>query len=182
MDQDFTLAANASQNVDVKGSFFKYKTGVGSITVRTSKGKKVKLTPGQGVRRENFESLTITDSSGGTNTGVLFIDESEFIDDTLSGTVSILNSNGAITNSQKTVANASAQMIAANANRRYLLIQNNDVTGNIYVRLDGAVATVGTGIKIGPGGYYENSSYTPTGAITAIGDIASNTNIVTVEG
>lgn len=90
--------------------------------------------------------------------------------------------NAALTNAQRTVTNASATMIAANAARRYLLIQNNDATGNIFVRLDGGIATAATGIKIPPGGYYENFAPAPTGAIVAIGDIASNANVVTVEG
>jgi hypothetical protein len=73
-------------------------------------------------------------------------------------------------------------VLAANANRRYLLIQNNDTAGIIYVRLDGGAATAATGIKIAAGGSYECAGYVPTGAITAIGDIASNANVVAVEG
>lgn len=98
------------------------------------------------------------------------------------GNVTITNVNGAFANAQKTVTNASGQVLAANANRRYLLIQNNDSSGVIYVRLDGAVATSATGIKIAAGGSLELQGYVPTGAITAIGDLVSNANIVAVEG
>lgn len=98
------------------------------------------------------------------------------------GTVTLANSNGAFTHAAKTVTNASAQMLALNPNRKYLLIQNNDASGDIYVRLDGGVATAGTGIKLAAGASYECQGYTPTGAVTAIGSIASNPNVLTVEG
>lgn len=96
--------------------------------------------------------------------------------------VSVSNVSGAFTNAQATVTNASAQIKAANSVRRYMLIQNNDATGDIYVRLDGTASTIGTGVKIPAGGSYELQGFVPTGAITAIGSIASNANVVIVEG
>ena len=98
------------------------------------------------------------------------------------GSVAVTNVSGAFVNAQKTVTNASATLQAANTARRYLLIQNNDATGDIYVRLDGTAATIGTGVKVAAGASYELQGYVPTGAITAIGSIASNANIVVVEG
>lgn len=101
------------------------------------------------------------------------------------GSISVSNipaNGGAFANTGKTVINASAQLLAANASRRFLLIQNKDPGGNIWVTLDGSAATEGNGVKIVPGGSLILDSYAPTGAIYAIGDIASNANIVTVEG
>lgn len=98
------------------------------------------------------------------------------------GSVSISNTAGAFTQSQKTVTNASAQLLAANTVRRYLFIQNNDAAGIIYVTLDGTAATTAKGIQIAPGASYECQGYVPTGEIRAIGSIANNANIVTVEG
>lgn len=89
--------------------------------------------------------------------------------------------SGAFANVAKTVTNASASMLAANANRQYLLIQNNDTLGNICVTF-GSAATLANGVKIVPGGSYELNGVIPSAQIFAIGDIASNANIVTVEG
>jgi len=89
---------------------------------------------------------------------------------------------GAFTQAQKTVTNASAQLLAANAARRYLLIQNNDATGVVYVTIDGTAATTAKGIKIDAGGSYECAGFCPSGEIRAIGSIASNANVVAVEG
>lgn len=97
------------------------------------------------------------------------------------GNVTVTNVNGAFANSAKTITNADGLLLAANAARRYLLIQNNDLAGVIYIRLDGGTATAATGARIGPGGSLEIQGYAPSGAIRAIGDIASNANIVVVE-
>lgn len=84
-------------------------------------------------------------------------------------------------NTQKTVTNASAQLVAANAARQYLLIQNKSLTGGIFVNI-GAAATTGNGMRIGAGGNYELPSVLTTQAIYAIGDLANNPDIVVVEG
>lgn len=89
--------------------------------------------------------------------------------------------SGAFSNTQKTVTTASAQLVAFNVDRQYLLIQNKDAAGDIYVRF-GVAATVATGVKIGPGGSYEMNATQSTQAIFAIGSIASNSNVVVVEG
>lgn len=85
-------------------------------------------------------------------------------------------------NTAKTVTTSSASLVAALATRSYLLIQNKDATGSIYIRFGTSTAYVSIGIKIGPGQSYEQNCNVTTGAMTAIGDIASNPNIVVVEG
>ena len=79
------------------------------------------------------------------------------------------------------MTNASAQLLAANAARQYLLIQNKDGAGNLYIAF-GKAATVANGVRIIPGGAYELVGVCSTQEIRAIGDIASNPNVTTVEG
>lgn len=98
-----------------------------------------------------------------------------------SGSVAISNMSGAFTSAGVTVTNASTQISAAKA-RRYLAIQNNDSSGIIYLNLAGAAATTANSIKVPQGGNYILDQYCPSGAITAIGSLASNANIVIVEG
>lgn len=91
--------------------------------------------------------------------------------------------NGAFTQANVTVTNASTTIDPANTSRRYLFIQNNDTSGDIYVTVDGSAATVAKGIKIAAnGGAYELQGYVPNGDINAIGSIASNVNVVIVKG
>lgn len=86
------------------------------------------------------------------------------------------------TNAQKTVTNASTQMYAANASRNYLLFQNNDATGIVYLGFGAGAVTAANGVKIPPGGFYELNSNVAQNAVQAIGSIASNANCVGVEG
>lgn len=88
---------------------------------------------------------------------------------------------GNFTNSQKTVTTASALLSAADADRKYFLVQNNHAAGNIFIQF-GAAAGLMSGIKIGPGVSYELNANMHSGEIYAIGDIASNANVVIVEG
>jgi len=98
------------------------------------------------------------------------------------GNVAITNLNGAVTQSQNTVANTAGTLVAANATRRYLLIQNKDGTGNVFINFT-TTATVANGIKIAPGGsFMADSSFCPNNVISAIGDIASNANVIVVTG
>jgi hypothetical protein len=96
--------------------------------------------------------------------------------------LSILN-NGTFTQNDETVTNAADTTIAANAARKYLLIQNNDTTGDLYVSLAGAAnPTAVNGFNILAGGSLELAAHVPANAITIRGSIASNPNVVIAEG
>lgn len=99
----------------------------------------------------------------------------------ISGTIQNDPPRSSWTNTQKTVTTTAAQLVASNANRKYLLIQNKDASGSIYVTFN-ATATVANGVLIGPGASYELNSNVSTDSVSAIGSIASNANIVVVEG
>ena len=85
-------------------------------------------------------------------------------------------------NTQKTVTNASAQLVAANTSRNYLLVQNKDLAGDVYVTFGSGAATTAAGVKIAAGGSFELNSNVITSEVRAIGSIASNANVVVVEG
>lgn len=79
-----------------------------------------------------------------------------------------------------TVTNASQQFAAANTSRQYIIIQNNDTTGIVYVGFGGAV-TAANGLKIAPGGNYEPLKVSGQ-TINMIGSIASNANVIMLLG
>lgn len=87
----------------------------------------------------------------------------------------------AFDNNQKTVTNASAVLLAANAGRQYLLIQNKDAVGDVFVSF-GKAATAGNGVRVIAGGALELVGVCTTQAIYCIGSIANNANVTTVEG
>lgn len=96
-------------------------------------------------------------------------------------------SAGAATHAGVVVGAASAQILAANASRVFLELQNRDPAVTAYINLTGAVATVGAagnGIAIGPGETWRSpANWITTSAITAIGSAAmAAANLLIVEG
>jgi hypothetical protein len=136
---------------------------------------------------ENFEvaydKLRIQSAGGGAVAFVSRLGGQVRYDTPPNGAVTVTNTSGPVANTQKTVTSASAQLVAANAGRRYLLIQNKDAAGIVYINFGAGAATAANGVKISAGGsYVADANYCPDGAIQAIGDIASNANVVVVEG
>jgi len=84
--------------------------------------------------------------------------------------------------SLKTVANTTGQLLAANSARSYLFVMNKDTSGTIYLMFGSSAATVANGLPLGPGQSYELNSNISSDAIQAIGSIASNTNVLVIEG
>ena len=91
MQFDFNLSAGASQTLDVRGRFFKYKSGTGMIRVRTSLGGAVDLLPGQGIENINFTNLTVSDRSNAQNAGTILAGDFDFRDDRITGSVEVID-------------------------------------------------------------------------------------------
>jgi hypothetical protein len=179
-----TLGAGVAVHRLFQGSFFKILSSTGAVNVRTANVNLSGLIGGQGFEKAPFDFVELQDASGASNV-IRYIVATEGFIDGLSGTMTIgansIAKSGGFTNAAATVTSASASLLAANASRQYLLIQNRDPAGTIYVNF-GAAATVANGIKIAPGGAYESGGIVSTQQLFAIGDIASNTNILTVQG
>lgn len=176
------LAPNGASRLFVAGAYFKIISATGAVTVEFDSGVMRGLIAGQGLQETPFSSLMFTDESGAANTLSVIVGDRNFVDSRVTGSVTFSPLAADFTNAAATVTNASGQLLAANATRQYLLIQNNDAAGYVYVRLDGGVATAATGIRLAPnGGSLELQTMVPAGAITAIGSIANNPNVLIVE-
>ena len=180
-----TIAANAVLPRQFTGAYFNILSATGPIDVRTDSVNLKGLTAGQGFEDQPYTRLEIRDASGASNTIKYVIADEGFLSG-LTGAMTITSTvpvqSGSLVNAQATVTNVSAQLLAANTARRYLMIQNNDPTGIIYIGFGAAAVTASNGIRITPGGFYEFSDVQTTQVIRAIGSIASNANVVVVEG
>lgn len=179
----YTLGANASVNLPVTGDYFKIMSATGLVSVKSDFGSLDDLIAGQGLENTPFRFLTIVNRTAASNTVRLFVGDENFIDG-VSGTIAItatVAARTAFVQTAATVTNVAANAVAASTTRNYILIQNRDLTGNVFVNF-ATTATVATGIKIPPGGFYESGTVCPTGAASCIGDIASNTNVLVVTG
>lgn len=171
------------------GDFFRLMEAADPVTVtfykngaEVSKAENIIEGYAEKFREGTFDRFIITSTTAQTIQFVARLGNDVAYDKAPTGDVNINNTGGAFTQSPKTVTNASGQIFAANSQRRYLLIQNNDASGDVYVTIDGTTATTAKGIKIAAGGSLELATYSPTGEINAIGSLASNANVVAVEG
>lgn len=187
MKIDTTIQAGATLEYFEPGDFFRLLEAPDPITVRFyRRGAEVARADniGEGYAEKfrvgEFDRIQLESATTQAIQFVTRYGQDVFYDAPPTGAVTL--GQGAFTQAQKTVTSASGQLLAANGNRRYLLVQNNDASGVVYVTLDGTAATTAKGIKIDAGGSLELAGYVPSGAVFAIGSIASNANIVAVEG
>lgn len=88
----FSVPAFGSVNLPVTGDFFKIKSATGSMTViGNTFGALANLLPGQGLRDTEFGSLVLVDETGAINNGYLLVSDSTFVDDRVTGEVSIID-------------------------------------------------------------------------------------------
>lgn len=191
MYQNLTLAAGVAVEFQEAADFFRLMsaptTDISVIFYAAGKEVARAENVGAGYAEKTgivFDKVRIVSTAGGNVGFVSRLGNEVRYDTPPNGNVtvtSLVPTRATGANSQKTVTNASAQLVAANPSRAYLLIQNNDATGIVYVAF-GAEATVANGVRIAPGGSYELNCNILTGQVNAIGSIASNTNVVVVEG
>lgn len=189
-----TINASGYKEFGVQGDFLRLMVATGDVEIvyykngaEIARTGKVKAGYAETFRGVNFTSLRVYDKSGAGNAvefvyrlgGDVRYDRSVGSVDITALTPTQAETVGQV---QSTVTNASGLLLAARAGREYLLIQNKDPAGIVYLNLAGAAATVAGGVKLPAGGSFELNCNILTGAIYAIGDIASNANVIVVEG
>lgn len=189
MKVDTTIQAGAVLEFFEPGDFFRLMDSDDPVTVRFYlAGKEVSQAPNVGegyaekFRVGTFDRVQIESATTQAIQFVIRLGQDVAYDKSPTGTVVLAGEQGAFSQAAKTVTNASGQLLAANAKRRYLLIQNNDLAGDVFVTVDGSAATTAKGVKLAPGASFELAGFCPTAAVFAIGSIANNPNVVTVEG
>lgn len=180
-----TLPASGAHVLRVAGEYFKVLAATGVLSVRSTWGRLSGLVAGQGLENTPFEYLELINGTASPNTIKVLIGDRNFIDG-ISGVLTVSDTvparTAAFLSASKTVTNVSAQLLPANVNREYLLIQNNNPSASVFINFGAAASLTGC-VKIIPGGAFElGSGVVTTQEISAIGDVASNANVVTVEG
>lgn len=181
---DFVVPANGPYRLTVAGDYFKILAATGPVHVKADWGSLSSLIAGQGLEESPFQYLYFDNTLGVANTLRVVIGDEKFIDG-MSGSIDIgvakAPRSGVYAHTAPAVTLASTQMLAANANRQYLMVQNQHPAGSVWVRADGvAAAAAAPAFRIGPGGFWEPGTV-PTGIITMIGDQA-HALLAVVEG
>jgi hypothetical protein len=177
-----TIAASGKWVIQTAGKFVRVMSAGAAVDVSLYRNGSlvaiVENVRGGLWRRGAFDRVEIQNKVAAANDVEIVTDDDEMGYDSFT----IAGQQGAFTQAAATVTNSSAQLVAANTARRYLLIQNKDASGDIFLNLAGVAATTANGIKVPAGGSLELAGYCPTAAVFAIGSIASNANIVVAEG
>lgn len=184
-----TLSAGETLRAHSPGDFLRLMTAAADVTV-TFYRRGVEVARAEGVRAgyaeriaEGFDAITIYSASAQT-VGAMVRLGGEVRYDRFEGNVDINNRQGAYTNSRATVLSSGVStLLAADANRRYVLVQNNDTSVSLRLTMDGADPTTAQGVRIPPGGYWESPAmYAPTGAIKAIAESGAGVAVEVVKG
>lgn len=93
--------------------------------------------------------------------------------DRITGTVQIIGNQGAFAQGRISLTNVNQVLAAADANRKYTLLQNNDAAAVMRVNLAGVAATAGQGFRVPAGGTLELNGYQSTAAINVIMETAT---------
>ncbi len=190
LSQSVALGAGQTVKFIDLGNFLRVLSANSAITVRTFRNgqvvtESVDVYSGYAEQFDDgnqFDAVEVYSASAQTVQIVIRNGQVVYYDQAPTGNVSVINPAQATgANTQKTVTSSSASLVAANAARKFLAIQNKDASGKIYINF-GAAATFANGILIPAGGYFELNSNMLTAQIFAISDIASNSNVVVVEG
>lgn len=165
----------------VEGNYFKLLAAASPVRVELFlRGRLVLLATAATAgfyQRVQFDQVKITSSASLAVSFMAAPDEGG--NDSFTGNVSI---NGlAHTQTAVTAGIASAQALAANANRKYLAIQNQSSSEDVYVRTDGGAAAVSNAsFRVGPGQTWE-PPIAPTGQVNVIRGAAADAAINVIE-
>lgn len=197
----YKLRIPAGEQVEIiaPGNYLRVKSAAVPVLMQSPENsEEAELDQGDAIELSPFNRLLLSHSDAAEQTVIVYIGRGTSMVSsqvggsvTVSGTVEVANDTGnplptvatpavAMSQAAATVGVASAQLLAAKPARKFLMVQNNDATANVYLNLSGAAATVEGGVKIAPGGSLLLDVATPSAAITAIADVATAGNAVTV--
>lgn len=185
------LVAGAIKDADIGGEYFLVDVAPSPYKVEFFGGNSVKreesldaaqpadwATPEKGFARMKFLSAV-------TQTIFFYVSNGRTGNNRFSGSItsSVEPIGIAYTQTKVTVTGASAQALAANANRRKLAIQNPPINADaVFIRAEGGVAVADpTSFRLDPGQTWEPEA-PPLGQVNVIRGGAANFDIHVIEG
>ncbi|MES2482969.1 MAG: hypothetical protein V4609_13300 [Pseudomonadota bacterium] len=101
----FSVAAGGSQVILAEGSFVRIMAATSEVNLTIDGvGPFGPIAAGQGFRDRPFKRIVISDASGAANVGSVIVADNDFVDQTLLGTVSVIDGGKLLTLAQKTFA------------------------------------------------------------------------------
>lgn len=176
-DQKVKIAAGEQITLAVNADYLRIKKSNIPVRFKTKNGDDFEIKQGDEVSISNFEYVYIKNESAGDEVIDLYTGKNERVGSAeLSGSVVVSDmpvNNGAAVQGRVSLTNVNQVILAANANRKYLIIQNNDTSAVMRVNIAGNAATAAQGFRIPAGGTFEFESFNVTGAINCIMETAT---------
>lgn len=170
------------------GSYFHLLTATGPISVTLKKNEAV-IAQADGVNygykalpKEGYTGFTIYSATAQTLQIAVGDGDEDY--NYITGAVQLIGQQGAFTQGRVSLTNVNQAILAANAARKYLMVQNNDAAAVMRVQLSGVAATAAQGFRVQPGGFLELIGYIASGSINVIMETATGAagNCEYVEG
>lgn len=171
------IAAGSQEQIGAKGDYVRVKFAPNDVLIENSsageivegsQGDDFQLSPFKELRITNlgltdeiFKFTIATGKRGGSSPAKL------------SGAITLAGQQGLFVQGRASVTNVNQVLIAANVNRRYLLIQNNDAAATLRVNLGGVAATAAQGFRVPAGGVIEIPNFCVSGAINCMMETAT---------
>lgn len=181
-----TIPAGGVEEFAVVGNYLRLKSaGVPVVFTVEETGESIELEEGDAANLSDFKRVKVSHADVAAQSIIFYVGNGTSADSSkIGGSIAIASTPSpavAFTQAAPGVGVASAELLPANADRRFLLVQNTSTGGqNVFLNLAGAAATTG-GVKLAPGASLVLDVATPSAAINAIAD-AAGAAVAVVEG
>lgn len=170
------IAAGNPEDIGVSGDYVRIKSASVPVRIEAENGQvDATIEEGDALNLKPFTRLRVSHADAAEQTVTLLIGNGTSADSAKVGgsvAVSYMPATAqAMTQSAPAVGLASAQILAAKPDRRFLMLQNKHASAKIHVNLTGAAAAAADGIMLSPGASLVLDVCVPSGAITAISDV-----------
>lgn len=171
----FVIPAGEALEIAVNGDYLRVMASTVMLYIeRDGNGDKIEISEGEDIENWPYKVVRISHDDVTEKVVRLTMGKGSRVGSAkIGGAVSLAGMQGQFTQGRASVTNANQALLAANAARRYLMIQNNDAAQVLRVKLDGNAATATEGFRIQPGGSLELNGYQASGAISAMMEVAT---------
>lgn len=169
------IAPGQAFELTAPGDYVRVRSAAVDLTIENpDAGEILEVSQGDDFQMSPFKSLRISHASGAEQVVKLIVATGKKAGSSqVGGSISVAGQQGPYTQKRVSVTNVNQVVLFANAARRYLLIQNNDLSAVLRVRLDGSAATATAGFRVQPGGVLELPNYAASGAVNAMMETAT---------
>jgi hypothetical protein len=173
--RDFKVpAGDSGLEIALDADYIRVRTAPVALVLENDQGDKIEISEGEDVAGWPVKRLRITHADAAEQAIKLTYGKGGRQGSAkVGGSIQIAGMQGAFTQGRASVTNANQAILPAKATRKFLMVQNNDLSQVLRVTLNGVAAGAAAGFRIEPGASLDLSGYLPTGAVNACMEAAT---------